>query len=107
MAMLKKLGVNPTLAEDGLQGVEAWRASHFDLILMDNNMPVMSGLEATQLIRSEELPNKRVPIIGQTADASEEFIQQSRLVGIDDMIVKPYGIPELIAIFSKWLTPSS
>lgn len=101
--MLKGLGVTPTLAEDGLKGVEAWRASNFDLILMDNNMPVMSGLDATRLIRSEELANQRIPIIGQTSDANEEFNQESRLVGMDDIIVKPYGIKELKAIFLKWL----
>ncbi len=103
MAMLKQLGVTPTLAEDGLQGVEAWRASNFDLILMDNNMPVMSGLEATRLIRSEELASNRIPIVGQTADANEEFKQQSRVAGMDEVIVKPYGIKELTAILSKWL----
>jgi len=91
--MLKKFGHTITIAQNGKEALEAFFKNEFDLILMDGQMPVMDGLEATRAIRKFEkkqgLPNNHIPIIALTANAMkgdrERFIDS----GMDDYITKP------------------
>ncbi|OXE35581.1 MAG: hypothetical protein CGW95_12965, partial [Phenylobacterium zucineum] len=71
--ILESFGVNLTIAEDGRQAVAAFRAKVFDLVLMDMQMPVMDGLEATRSIRAFELAQgrPRLPIVAMTANAMD------------------------------------
>ena len=104
MTMLGKMGHRITLATNGLEALAQWRQNDFDLILMDVQMPDMTGLEATTLIRREEAIGAHVPIIAMTASAMTEDRDRCLAAGMDDFISKPVsymGIEQMImATFS-------
>jgi CheY-like chemotaxis protein len=108
MTMLGKMGHRITLATTGLEVVEQWRRNDFDLILMDVQMPEMSGLQAATQIRKEEAIGAHVPIVAMTASAMSEDRDRCLAAGMDDFISKPvsYKVIEqmIIATFSgrKW-----
>ena len=83
------LGFDVELAEGGRSGVDAARAKRFDAVLMDIQMPDMDGLEATRLIRVEQGPNRRTPIIALTGNVFEEDRQSAMAAGFDDYLAKP------------------
>jgi signal transduction histidine kinase/CheY-like chemotaxis protein len=89
MTMLAKMGHQVDLATNGLEAVEQWRRSDFDLILMDVQMPVMTGLQATMQIRREEATGAHVPIVAMTASAMSEERERCLAAGMDDFISKP------------------
>ena len=95
--LLGKMGHGTRLAENGLQAVELWRAENLDCILMDIQMPVMGGIEATGIIRASNVPGRdsRIPIIALTAYAMtgdrEKFLGQ----GMDDYVSKPLSRDDL------------
>jgi signal transduction histidine kinase/ActR/RegA family two-component response regulator len=89
MAMLGKMGHRITLASNGLEALEQWRAGDFDLILMDIQMPEMNGLDATAQIRREEAIGNRVPILAMTASGISEERDRCLAAGMDDFIAKP------------------
>jgi signal transduction histidine kinase/CheY-like chemotaxis protein len=89
ITMLSRMGHQITLATNGLEALQQWRSSHFDLILMDVQLPEMTGLEATRQIRSEEAPGKRVPIAAMTASAMSEERDRCLAAGMDAFISKP------------------
>jgi signal transduction histidine kinase/DNA-binding response OmpR family regulator len=105
MTMLGKMGHGITLATNGLEALEQWRQGGFDLILMDVQMPEMTGLEATKRIRREEAMGTHVPIVAMTASAMSEDRDQCLAAGMDDFISKPVSskvIEEIItATFSR------
>ena len=90
--------VDLTTAEDGLQGVEAEASSHFDLILMDMQMPVMDGLTATKTIRERErrAGDASTPIIVLTANVLREHVQACLDAGADSHLCKPITASTLI-----------
>src|SRR5271156_4571551 len=104
MTMLGKMGHRITLATNGLEALEQWRQSDFDLILMDVQMPEMTGLEATIQIRREETIGAHVTIVAMTASAMAEDRDRCLAAGMDDFISKPVsykGIEQVItATFS-------
>jgi CheY-like chemotaxis protein len=87
--MLGKMGHRITLATNGLEALEQWRQGDFDLILMDVQMPEMTGLQATMQIRREEAAGARVPIVAMTASAMSEERDRCLAAGMDDFISKP------------------
>jgi two-component system, sensor histidine kinase and response regulator len=89
MTMLGKMGHRITLATNGLEAVEQWRQNDFDLILMDVQMPGMTGLQATAQIRQEETPGAHIPIVAMTASAMSEDRDRCLAAGMDDFISKP------------------
>jgi signal transduction histidine kinase/CheY-like chemotaxis protein len=89
MGMLGKMGHRITLATNGLEALEQWRRSNFDLILMDVQMPEMTGLQATQQIRREEAMGAHVPIVAMTASAMSEERDRCLAAGMDNFISKP------------------
>jgi signal transduction histidine kinase/ActR/RegA family two-component response regulator len=89
MSMLGKMGHLVTLATNGLEALEQWRQSDFDLILMDVQMPEMSGLQATTQIRRAEAIGAHVPIVAMTASAMSEDRDRCLAAGMDDYISKP------------------
>jgi hypothetical protein len=89
MSMLGKMGHRTTLATNGLEALEQWRQGDFDLILMDVQMPEMTGLQATMQIRREEAAGARVPIVAMTASAMSEERDRCLAAGMDDFISKP------------------
>ena len=89
--MLEKMGHRVVVSNNGQEAVQAFKDDEFDLILMDGQMPLMDGLEATRTIRdAEEKSNmKRVPIIAVTADAMKGDRERFLAAGMDDYIAKP------------------
>ena len=87
--ILQKLEVSCSIANDGQEAIESARNNEFDLILMDINMPVKDGLEATREIR---LFNEKIPIIALTAVEVKEMRFKIYDAGLTDIIVKPYDI---------------
>ena len=106
-AILRPFGFILDLREDGLAAVEAWRATPYDLILMDVQMPVLDGVAAAALIRAEEAQTgrARTPIIALTANAMTHQMSQYRAAGMDDCIAKPIRIVDLQAAISRLLGP--
>jgi CheY-like chemotaxis protein/PAS domain-containing protein len=91
---------------NGAEAVDAWRASRFDVILMDLRMPVMDGLAAIQAIRTEETANaaSRTPIIVISANTSPSDRQASAASGADGHLGKPIRAEELIGVILDLLS---
>lgn len=103
-AMLSKLGLQWRLAEDGAEAVRQVRETDFDLVLMDCQMPVMDGYQATAAIRA--LPDGRgasLPIVALTANAMQGDEQVCRDAGMTDFLPKPYTLAVLQAMLMRWL----
>jgi CheY-like chemotaxis protein len=105
MGMLGKMGHRITLATNGVEALDEWRKNEFDLILMDVQMPEMTGLQAAMQIRQEEVAGTHVPIVAMTASAMSEERDRCLAAGMDDFISKPVSykvIEEIItATFSR------
>jgi len=99
--MLAKFGASVTLANNGKEGVEAIRSApdRYDIVLMDIQMPIMGGYEASRLIK-ETRPN--LPIIALTAAAMVEDRQKALEAGMNDHIGKPIDMNELYSMLLKW-----
>jgi len=100
-AMLARLGARVTLVEDGGQALQALRDGRYDLVLMDCQMPVLDGYQATARIRAAE-SGTRTPIIALTADALAEDRQRCLEAGMDDYIAKPVTVENLARMLSRW-----
>ncbi len=88
-------------AVNGQEAVDFMRKEHFDIILMDIQMPVMDGIQATQIIRKEI--NTTIPIIALTANVIKGKIDSFMDAGMDDFIYKPYDEIKLVNPIAKWL----
>ena len=104
--MLKKLGHTVTLAENGRQALEALQQSGgaFDIVLMDCQMPVMDGYEATRNIRAN--PEWRdLPVIAVTANVMQGDRDDCLESGMNDYMTKPYNRADLESIIDRWAPP--
>ena len=97
----KALGHGVTTAEDGAQGLAAATEKRFDLIVMDIQMPVMDGHEATRAIRALPGEAGRVPIVALTAGTDGEDDAQCRDAGMDDCLHKPLTMDRLRAVLER------
>ena len=98
--VLGKLGYKPEIANDGEQAVEMFKVKPYDVVLMDMQMPVMDGIEATQTIRNN-LQLKQPQIIAMTANASAEDREKCLNAGMNDYISKPVKLDELMNLLKK------
>lgn len=98
--LLKKLGLEVTMANDGVEGVEEARRRKFDIILMDMQMPRMNGYEATQVLRSEGF---MVPIIAVTANAMKGDEEKCLQAGCDAYLSKPIDRKKLAQVLRRYL----
>ncbi|WP_345793287.1 response regulator [Thauera sp. JM12B12] len=103
-AMLAKLGIGVSIADNGEQAVRMAATSHFDLVLMDCHMPIMDGYEASAAIRSSEREGQRIPIVALTANVMEGNHHLCLAAGMDDFLAKPYSLAQLRATLERWLT---
>ena len=106
-SLMERMGMSVTLAENGLNAVNACKARTFDIIFMDIQMPVMDGLEAARRLRAQEAEDGAgpTPIIAMTAHAMREDREKSRDAGMDDHITKPIDPDMLARILIKWVKP--
>jgi PAS domain S-box-containing protein len=104
-AMLKKLNFSCDIASDGQKAVEKLLSGDYDIVLMDCQMPVMDGYEATSHIRKQEKQNslKHIPIIAMTANAMKGDKEKCLEAGMDDFLSKPVKIDILSEMLEKWL----
>ena len=91
---LEQLGYSVIEAENGARGVEIALREHPDIILMDLTLPVMDGLAATAMIRSDEQMSK-VPIIAVTAHQDTDLRAEAKASGFDAYVTKPIDLPWL------------
>ena len=106
-AILTEIGLEVEDANDGTVAVQMVKdapPNHYDLILMDVQMPKMNGYEATANIRSlSREDTKLVPIVAMTANAFEEDKANAINAGMNDHLAKPLDIPKLLEMLSKYL----
>jgi len=106
VAMLRKLGFQADLANNGLEAIEMVRAGDYDLVLMDCQMPEMDGFQATRAIREGEDGTRRLPILAMTANAMQGDRERCLEAGMDDYIAKPITIVDLRTALHRWLSPA-
>ena len=104
--LLQKQGINVSVAENGEQAAEMLTKASFDCVLMDVQMPVMDGVEATKKIRSSDLGGKNIPVIALTAYAMSGDREKFMEAGMDDYLAKPVDRDKLLAILKKHLPKS-
>ena len=102
--LLQKWGHEVVLAKDGQEAVNLFPTAPWDIVLMDMQMPIMSGIEATLLIRAMENPLQRTPIIAVTANAMEADKEACRLAGMDAHLSKPLQALELQNMLAQFCT---
>ena len=106
LAMLKKIGLSADIAENGKVAVKQTAEKTYDLVLMDCQMPEMSGYEATGEIRkrdSSASTNTQLPIIAMTANAMKGDREKCLSAGMDDYLSKPIKTEVLCKMLQKWL----
>ena len=94
-AVLEAMGFSIDVANNGQEGVEAYKARPYNLIFMDIRMPVMDGLEATREIRKLEKDGAHTPIIAMTANAMQADKEATAAAGMDNHVSKPLDIEEI------------
>jgi signal transduction histidine kinase/ActR/RegA family two-component response regulator len=109
--LLTRAGHKVTVATDGHEAVELAASQLFDAVLMDMQMPVMDGLEATRRIRALPEPHCRVPVVALTANALKGDDQRCLEAGMDGYLTKPVNAPDLFSTLSRLVgataTPTS
>jgi CheY-like chemotaxis protein len=115
MRHLYKAGYQVDIAENGQQAVSAYKRKRYDFILMDIQMPVMDGYDATKAIRQWEDKmrlemgpsrwgrDERIPIIAMTAHATQGYRERCLKEGMDDYLSKPLRREDMIACLDKWI----
>lgn len=103
LRLLQKRGHVVSLVENGRQAVSSFQQAEFDLVLMDFQMPVLSGLEAAAEIRAFEQAQqrKKTPIVALTANAMEGDNEKGRQAGMDDYLSKPIDIQKLDTLLAQ------
>ena len=104
--VLEKAGFEVDIADDGAVAVEKVRGAapgQYDLILMDIQMPVMDGYEATRQIRALDSPLAGIPIIALSANALEEDKRNSLESGMNNHVGKPFDVKQLLELLRSYL----
>ncbi|NCC49759.1 MAG: PAS domain S-box protein [Spartobacteria bacterium] len=111
--LLEKMGAYVDVAENGAQALDVLENNEYDLVFMDVQMPVMDGIEATRRIRAaeggnrksdeEQAPDARLPIIAMTAHAMQGDRERFLAAGMDEYLIKPFEIDQLIVLLERFL----
>jgi len=104
-SMLETLGCDFRIVGNGEAALEALRSEHFDLVLMDCDMPVLDGHATTRAIRRREhqLQSRRLPIVALTASSLVSEVEPCHAAGMDDHLAKPYNRQQLVDMLQRWL----
>ena len=106
--LLEREGHSVVVVNNGREAVEKYGAEHFDLILMDVQMPEMDGFEATEEIRAQEQgTSQHIPIIALTAHAMKGYSEKCLAAGMDGYVSKPFTIKTLLARLDPIFPPGS
>lgn len=108
--ILKRMGITADVAGDGAEAIEMLRSGEYDLALMDCNMPVMDGFDATRKIREYDLKNRQgraIPIIAMTACVIDEEIKNCYDAGMNDYLPKPAKPSAISIALKRWLNERS
>ncbi|MCK6524764.1 ATP-binding protein [Myxococcota bacterium] len=103
-AMLRRLGYEVDVVDNGAKAVEAMSSRGYDAVLMDCEMPVLDGFEATRRVRAAEGDGRRVPIIAMTAHVLRGDRERCIGAGMDDFIAKPIDLVRLGRVLARWVT---
>ncbi len=104
LAMLDNLGLSYETVTNGADALDILQRQHFDLILMDCQMPTMDGFQATMAIRqSEQGTNQHIPIMALTANAVSGDRERCLACGMDDYLSKPFTQEQLTTMLAEWL----
>jgi CheY-like chemotaxis protein/HPt (histidine-containing phosphotransfer) domain-containing protein len=104
LAQLRKLGYQASAVADGAGAMEALRRGGYGLVLMDRDMPVMDGFEATRRIRGSNRPGiPGIPIVALTADAMPADRDRCLSGGMNDYLAKPVDLDRLAEVLARWL----
>lgn len=104
--MVERMNLLVATAADGAEAVAAWKQGGIDLILMDCQMPVLDGYDATRQIRACELPGEHIPIIALTAHAMKDAEVACHAAGMDDYLAKPLERLALATTLARFLSRS-
>ena len=107
LTLIKRLGYDVDLAENGQEAVDVTATTSYQLVLMDMQMPVMDGIEATRRIRASAGPCAQVPIVALTANAMQADRETCKAAGMDDFLGKPFARSDLEALLARWLKPGN
>jgi CheY-like chemotaxis protein/HPt (histidine-containing phosphotransfer) domain-containing protein len=109
LGILKKLGLRADAVANGAEAVKALESIPYDLVLMDVQMPVMDGIEATRQIRSPQsaVPNRGIPIIAMTAHAMQRDREHCLEAGMNGYVSKPVSPQALAEVLARWLPKKS
>lgn len=102
-AMLERHGLSVDVVSDGRQAVQAIDAGHYDLVLMDCDMPHVDGFEATRMIRGSAGPRAQTCIVAMTAGVLTGDRDRCRDVGMNDYLPKPVHMVDLERVLARWL----
>ncbi|OAJ94474.1 response regulator [Vibrio bivalvicida] len=102
--LLEGQQIHVTVAENGQVAIDLYKTNEFDGILMDCQMPIMDGYEATQFIRTQ-LKDHSIPIIAMTANVMERDKIKATNSGMNDIIAKPIDVGTMFSTLAKWITP--
>ncbi len=104
LSILRKLGLTPHLATNGLEALKTLGKYDYDVVLMDCEMPELDGYETTRMIRKGgEVRNPRVPVIAVTADAMAGDREKCIAAGMDDYLPKPIDPQRVTKVLERWL----
>ncbi|GIZ12982.1 hybrid sensor histidine kinase/response regulator [Pseudomonas sp. NCCP-436] len=103
--MLGKLNLRPDTASNGKEALEAMKRQHYDLVLMDCEMPVLDGFSATEQLRAWEAREKRLrtPVVALTAHILNEHKERAQSVGMDGHMSKPVELSQLRELIEHWI----
>lgn len=103
VGMLERLGFHPDVVSNGKQALEALEKRAYDLVLMDCQMPVMNGYDATLELRRREPPGIHTVVVAMTAHAMSGDRERCTEAGMDDYLAKPIDLDTLRELLSRWL----
>jgi CheY-like chemotaxis protein len=105
MIILQRLNYQVEIASNGKEAIEAWTRMSYDMLLMDGQMPVMDGFEATRIIRERETAEARprTTIIALTGQAIKGDREHFLAIGMDDYLAKPFTLAQVRTLMDNWL----